>query len=177
MQTDSRRILPLAQGGWSWNSHPTTDKPSGIFLITDSSRPALISLMPGNSVASLTLGKEGSEMVGHLCQGSLSSPGPLVSATSGLQSVNISPLSYNDSISPHFTVLSTKYGTPPLECVPRRGKQNFKGWFKYCGSAAYPLQYIQTSLHIREGIGFRTTSTPPLPHPHTTCASLFYEME
>lgn len=105
-------------------------------------------------------------MVGNLCQGSLSSPAPLLSATSGLQPVNISPLSFNDSISPHFTVLSTKYGTPPLECVPRRGKQNFKGWFKYCGFAANPLQYIQTSLHIREGIGFRTTSTcPPLPNP------------
>lgn len=121
--------------------------------------------------------------MGHFCQGSLSSPAPLPSATSGRQSVNISPLSFNDSISPHFTVLSTKYGAPPLECVPRGGKQNFKGWFKYCGFAANPLQYIQTSLHIREGIGFRITSTPQLPppppptSPRPRCSSLFYEME
>ena len=117
----------------------------------------------GIELPSLSLGREGSEIVGHFCQGSLSSPAPFPSATSGLQSVNSSPLNFNDSVSPHFTLLSTKYGTPPLECVPRGGKQNFKGWFKYCGFAANHLEYIQSSLRIRKGIGSRTR--PPNQNP------------
>lgn len=123
----------------------------------------------GIELPSLSLGREGSEIMGHFCQGSLSSPAPFPSATSGLQSVNSSPLNFNDSVSPHFTLLSTKYGTPPLECVPRGGKQNFKGWFKYCGFAANHLEYIVIPPYP-EGHWFQDTA----PQPKSPVAQVSY---